>query len=542
MRGTRQPAHQHSNEDALLEKGIIDRLPPSSSGLQSVRRKRILKARGSRHDESVLSVICAWVVEHQIGLATNLIILLSLTHICFPRARPHTRKFFELSYYRAATGKYTIGLDDTYFVAFWIIAFTGLRAGMMDFVLIPFAQWGNVEKRKGRIRFAEQAWLFVYYAIFLPLGMYIFYNSPYWLDTSALWNDWPNNQLDSALKWYYLVQFAFWLQQILVVNIEERRKDYHQMFTHHIITCALMFTSYTYFHTRVGNVILCLMDVVDIVLPVGSSSLYLRRLILLADFRLRFMINEQLAKMLKYLHFQIACDIAFGVFLVTWFVARHVLYLVVCWSVYTQIDVIIPYACYSPETGDRLGPTTATGWLHEFYTALDDPTATLCFSPRIKWGFLSLLLALQVLTLMWFGMILRVAWRVINGGTAEDSRSDDEEEEEKEEEAEEEEGEEGGEMEGRLRKMAEKGGDDNVAGGTSLPQHQRHPLTNVQHQQQHAPAPLEQEVGVEGINLRGRTSPARRFRKSAASASGVTLPGHSDRKELLGRIGCDKTT
>ena len=75
--------------------------------------------------------------------------------------------------------------------------------------------------------------------------------------------------MTGPFKWYYLVQFAFWLQQILVVNIEERRKDYLQMFTHHVITCALIFTSYGYHQTKVGNLILCLMDVVDIVLPVS---------------------------------------------------------------------------------------------------------------------------------------------------------------------------------------------------------------------------------------------------------------------------------
>lgn len=75
--------------------------------------------------------------------------------------------------------------------------------------------------------------------------------------------------MTGLFKWYYLVQFAFWLQQILVVNIEKRRKDYLQMFTHHVITCALIFTSYGYHQTKVGNLILCLFDVVDIVLPVS---------------------------------------------------------------------------------------------------------------------------------------------------------------------------------------------------------------------------------------------------------------------------------
>ena len=54
------------------------------------------------------------------------------------------------------------------------------------------------------------------------------------------------------------------------------------------------------------------------------------------------------------------------------------------------------------------------------------------------------------------------------------------------------------------------------------------------------PQPYEEEVGVEAINLKGRTSNASRYKKSVSSSSGVSLPGHSDRKELLGRIGCDK--
>lgn len=74
------------------------------------------------------------------------------------------------------------------------------------------------------------------------------------------------------MKGYYLLQFAFWLQQILVINMEERRKDHWQMFTHHIITSALVSMSYSYYQTKVGNVILCLMDVVDIFLAVSRNS------------------------------------------------------------------------------------------------------------------------------------------------------------------------------------------------------------------------------------------------------------------------------
>ena len=105
------------------------------------------------------------------------------------------------------------------------------------------------------------------------------YNSNYWLDLRQMWTGWPNREMSGMAKWYYLVQFAFWLQQILIVNIEERRKDHVQMFTHHIITCTLIFTSYGYHQTRVGNVVLCLMDAVDIIFPVSFlSAMQIRRL------------------------------------------------------------------------------------------------------------------------------------------------------------------------------------------------------------------------------------------------------------------------
>lgn len=108
------------------------------------------------------------------------------------------------------------------------------------------------------------------------------YHSEYWLNIKAVWYDWPNREIGGLLKWYILVQFGFWIQQIMVINIEKRRKDHWQMFTHHIVTCILLFTSYGYHQTKVANLILCLMDVVDILLPVSTPlSLISSKIILL---------------------------------------------------------------------------------------------------------------------------------------------------------------------------------------------------------------------------------------------------------------------
>ncbi|KAI4148261.1 MAG: hypothetical protein L6R39_002847, partial [Caloplaca ligustica] len=341
---------------------------------------------------------------------------------------------------------------------FSIIVFTGLRAMVMDYALTPLAQMVGLERTKEKTRFAEQAWVLTYYIAFWPLGMYLMYRSDYWLTTRELWTGWPDREMDGLFKWYYLVQFAFYIQQMLVVNIEERRKDHWQMFTHHIITCILMFTSYGYHQTKVGITILCLMDVVDLLLP--------------------------LAKLLKYLHFRTACDVAFGAFMLVWVAARHVGYLTVCYSIYAEIPQEITYGCYRGSNADLQGPLDVPDDFNHIIQPFRDPEGLVCWNNNVKWAFLATLLALQVILLIWFGMIVRVALKVLRGGEAEDSRSDDE------------------------ASSAEEGDEDERWENVRTCIESR-PIEVL-------PPPLEEEVGVEGINLitaTQKSSPNRKYRK-----------------------------
>jgi acyl-CoA-dependent ceramide synthase len=100
----------------------------------------------------------------------------------------------------------------------------------------------------------------------------IWYQSKYWLDFRKIWTDWPSRDISGTSKWYCLLQLSFWLQQILVINIEERRKDHYQMLTHHIITSTLLFSAYVYSFYNVANVVLCIMDIVDFLLPVRKPT------------------------------------------------------------------------------------------------------------------------------------------------------------------------------------------------------------------------------------------------------------------------------
>lgn len=83
-----------------------------------------------------------------------------------------------------------------------------------------------------------------------------------------LWVNYPHIPLAGPIKFYYLTQLAFWFHQVLILNAEARRKDHWQMMSHHVITITLVIASYWYNVTRVGILIMVLMDFCDIFLAV----------------------------------------------------------------------------------------------------------------------------------------------------------------------------------------------------------------------------------------------------------------------------------
>ncbi len=105
------------------------------------------------------------------GLSFVPIALIGIAHACFPQSRPYTEPLLKLSYYDPATRKYALGPHDFAFVFFWVLLLTGLRAAALSYALMPLARLAGVRTLKARVRFAEQAWLFLYDSAFLSLGL-----------------------------------------------------------------------------------------------------------------------------------------------------------------------------------------------------------------------------------------------------------------------------------------------------------------------------------------------------------------------------------
>lgn len=429
----------------------------------------VLVRRLKRKGNGPSKQLARWFVENQIGFSFNLLALLFCAHYLLPKSQVYTSKFFNLQYYNDNSSKYGAGFDDVYFVAFCVVLLTGLRAASMEYLLAPFAKYMGISKKKEVTRFSEQAWLVLYCTTFWSLGFYIYYTSPYWLNMKELWASWPNRELGGLHKTYILAQLGFWLQQIFVINIEERRKDHWQMLSHHFITIALIVGSYRYHHNAVGNLVLVLFDVGDILLSA--------------------------AKCLKYMGFCNACDVGFGLFMLSWFVCRHIFMNMVCWSIYKDVPSVMTYGCFKGSQENLEGPFEQPEGYSFYLQPLLKSNGLLCHNDTIRLTFLGLLLTLQAICIFWFAMIINVAVRVLRGAGADDVRSDDEGDEEEEED-------------------------------------------EMEFVYEEAQA-FEEEVGVEELDLKSweRRSGVKR---TTTSSSGVSLPGHSDRKELLNRIGCEK--
>ena len=177
--------------------------------------------------------------------------------------------------------------------------------------------------------------------------------------------------------------------------------------------------------------------------------------------------------------------------MITWFLTRHVAYNMVVYSIWKHMSDVMPVGCFRGTNDSLVGPLAAPKGFMHYLEPFHNPDGFVCFDQIVKWTFLTALLALQVITIAWFMLVINVAIKVITGCGAEDVRSDDEGEEEQEE---------------------------------------------FEYEEAE---PVEEEVGVEDIDLKAwerRTG----VKRTASASTGVTLPGHSDRKELLGRIGCEK--
>ncbi|KAI0032044.1 longevity assurance proteins LAG1/LAC1 [Vararia minispora EC-137] len=251
----------------------------------------------------------------------------------------------------ATDPRYRKGWLDLLFIAYYVVFWSFVRQTIIIHVCRPLARRFRVKKSK-RDRF-----------------------------------EYPHWQMIPELKTYYLVQAAYWCQQliVMVMGLEKPRKDYSALVAHHIVTLWLIGWSYSINLTLIGNAVYASMDIPDTFL---SMSL-----------------------LLNYLRMERAKVAVFLILLCTWTYFRHYLNLVMLWSVYKEFDMM-------PESSKRWAPSEGV-WMVWW----------------MKWQIFVPILLLQALNVFWYSLILRIAYRfvislyftcAVTGTKVRDDRSDDE--------------------------------------------------------------------------------------------------------------------
>ncbi|CAF0714312.1 unnamed protein product [Adineta steineri] len=215
-------------------------------------------------------------------------------------------------------------------------------------------------------KFSESTWRFTFYLGIFLYGVIILKNKIWLWDTRHCWLNYPNHSLTNDVYWYYMMELAFYWSLLFSQFIDVKRKDFWEMFTHHIATISLLSFSYIVNFVRVGALVLVVHDCADYWL--------------------------ECAKMAKYARAQRTCDTMFVIFAVVWFITRLCYY---------------PYKVLYTTTFEEM---TILGLFPAYYV------------------FNGLLILLQILHYFWFYLICQVAISACKAGeVTKDQRSDSEE-------------------------------------------------------------------------------------------------------------------
>jgi len=272
---------------------------------------------------------------------------------------------------------------DIAFVLYYIVFWSFVRQTVIFYFLQPLARHYGIKSQAKLDRFGEQGYAVVYNVVMGSTAVYAMYHLPTWyFRTEYFWLSYPQWRLPGIMKTYYLLEFAYWCQQFLLITlrVEKPRKDFTELVLHHIVTVWLIGGSYLVNLPYVGNAVFITMDWSDVFLS--------------------------LAKCFNYLQMEKTKTVAFGWFTIVWTYLRHYLNIIILWSIWTEFDLIPKHTRkWSPKDGV---------WL----------------VPSMKYHIFAPMFLLQLLCVFWYVLIWRILLRAIFSSTLDDERSDDEGDEE----------------------------------------------------------------------------------------------------------------
>jgi len=223
----------------------------------------------------------------------------------------------------------------------------------------------NLAKLPAVRKFTETFWRFAFYTIIYTYGTITLLEQPWFTNHDHCWTDYPLQVMPNSSKVYYFAELSFYLSLAMTLLWDNKRKDFNEQIVHHIATLLLLSLSYVCNFTRIGTLVMWAHDISDIFLESAKLCVYAKK--------------------------TTAADILFGLFAFAFFVSRLIYY--PFWILDTTWNRSM--TSFKPFTG--------------YYV------------------FNGLLFILQILHIIWFSLIVKMALGMLRGKEVEDTRSSDEE-------------------------------------------------------------------------------------------------------------------
>ncbi|XP_030021916.1 ceramide synthase 6 isoform X2 [Manduca sexta] len=173
------------------------------------------------------------------------------------------------------------------------------------------------DKPSTLVKFCENCWRCSFYLYNFSYGMFILWDKDWLWDIDQCYVGYPHQGLTSDIWWYYMISSAFYWSLTISQFWDVRRKDFWQMFVHHIATIALLSFSWVCNLHRIGTLVLLLHDCADIFLEAAKAT--------------------------KYANYQKLCDFLFAVFTILWILTRNLIYpFYIIWSTSVRAPMLLP--------------------------------------------------------------------------------------------------------------------------------------------------------------------------------------------------------
>ncbi|XP_063628400.1 ceramide synthase 6-like [Cydia splendana] len=173
------------------------------------------------------------------------------------------------------------------------------------------------DKPSTLVKFCENAWKWSFYVCNFIFGIAILWNKKWLWDIDHAYIGYPHQGLTNDVWWYYMISSAFYWSLTISQFHDVKRKDFWQMFVHHLATIMLLSFSWICNLHRIGTLVLLVHDCADIFVEAVKAT--------------------------KYANYQRTCDTLFLGLIVTWITTRIFIYpYYIIWSTLIRAPMLLP--------------------------------------------------------------------------------------------------------------------------------------------------------------------------------------------------------